>query len=313
MRFVNRSVVWVFVAISIAALPLPKMLAPALYATAAAPASKEGTAEVTWQPTNVVNGAPIFVQVKWRKPLRSLHATWLSHDVPFVYDEASKTWSALAGVSLKTKAGSYPIEFAGENATGQAVTFARTIRVQSAHYRTVALTVARKFTEPSPADLEAIKQAEALKKDVFEKVTPQREWSGAFHPPITLTDVRISDQFGTARKFNGKVQSVHQGLDYAVPQGTPIVATNEGTVVLAEPLFFEGNCVMIDHGQGLLTLYMHLSELKVKAGDHVERGQQIGLSGATGRATGAHLHIAVRWQGTYLDPATLFSLKLPAQ
>jgi len=313
MRFTNGAFVWVVIAISMAALPLRTMLAPALHATAAAPANKSAAGEVTWQPTNVVNGAPIFFQVKWSKPLRSLHATWLSHDVPFVYDEANKTWSALAGVNLKTKAGSYPIEFAAETATGQAVTFVRTIRVQSAHYRTVALSVPRKFTEPSPADLAAIKQEETLKKDVFEKVTPQREWSGAFHPPITLTDVRISDQFGTARKFNGKVQSVHQGLDYAVPQGTPIFATNEGTVVLSESLFFEGNCVMIDHGQGLLTLYMHLSELKVKAGDYVEHGQQIGLSGATGRATGAHLHIAVRWQGTYLDPATLFSLKLPEQ
>jgi murein DD-endopeptidase MepM/ murein hydrolase activator NlpD len=302
-----------FIAISSATLPLPTMLAPALHAATDVPASKNAAVEVTWQPTNVVNGAPIFFQVKWPKPLRSLHATWLSHDVPFVFDEAGKTWSALAGVNLKTKVGSYPIEFAGESTSGQAVTFARSIRVQPAHYRSVALSVARKYTEPSPADLEAIKKEEAIKKDVFEKVTPQREWSGGFHPPITLTDVRISDQFGTARKFNGKVQSVHQGLDYAVPQGTPIVATNEGTIVLAEPLFFEGNCVMIDHGQGLLTLYMHLSELKVKAGDHVERGQQIGLSGATGRATGAHLHIAVRWQGTYLDPATLFSLKLPAQ
>jgi murein DD-endopeptidase MepM/ murein hydrolase activator NlpD len=261
----------------------------------------------------IVNGAPIFIQVKSAMPLRSLRATCLNHEISFVYDGTTNIWSALAGVSLKTKPGSYAIDFSGENVKGESVVFARTMQVKAARYRTVALSVARKFTEPSPADLEAIKQEEALKKDVFEKVSAEREWTGSFRAPITLPDVRISDQFGTERKFNGKVQSVHQGLDYAVPQGTPIFATNEGTVVLAQPLFFEGTCVMIDHGQGLLTLYMHLSELKVKAGDHVDRGQQIGLSGATGRATGAHLHIAVRWQGTYLDPATLFSLKLPSQ
>jgi len=76
-------------------------------------------------------------------------------------------------------------------------------------------------------------------------------------------------------------------------------------------MFFEGNFVVIDHGQGLLTLYLHLSEFKVKEGDQVKRGQIVGLSGGTGRATGPHLHVAVRWQGTYLDPAALIRLRLP--
>ena len=86
---------------------------------------------------------------------------------------------------------------------------------------------------------------------------------------------------------------------------------NQGTVLLARPLYFEGNCVVLDHGQGLLTIYMHLSQFTVKEGDRVKRGQQVGLSGGTGRATGPHLHVAVRWQGTYLDPARLIQLRLP--
>jgi len=86
---------------------------------------------------------------------------------------------------------------------------------------------------------------------------------------------------------------------------------NDGTVLLARPLYFEGNCVVIDHGQGLLTLYLHLSEFKVKEGDQIKRGEVVGLSGGTGRATGPHLHVAVRWQGSYLDPARLMQLQLP--
>ena len=82
-------------------------------------------------------------------------------------------------------------------------------------------------------------------------------------------------------------------------------------MLLARPLYFEGNFVVLDHGQGLLTLYLHLSEFKVKEGDQVKRGQIVGLSGGTGRATGPHLHVAVRWQGTYLDPALLMRLRLP--
>jgi murein DD-endopeptidase MepM/ murein hydrolase activator NlpD len=81
--------------------------------------------------------------------------------------------------------------------------------------------------------------------------------------------------------------------------------------LLARPLYFEGNFVVLDHGQGLLSLYLHLSEFKVKEGDQVKRGQIIGLSGGTGRATGPHLHVAVRWQGTYLDPGSLMRLHLP--
>jgi murein DD-endopeptidase MepM/ murein hydrolase activator NlpD len=86
---------------------------------------------------------------------------------------------------------------------------------------------------------------------------------------------------------------------------------NEGTVLLARFLYYEGNFVVIDHGQGLLTLYLHLLQLKVKEGESVKRGQEIGLSGASGRATGPHLDVRVRWQRTYLDPARLLQLSLP--
>jgi len=111
--------------------------------------------------------------------------------------------------------------------------------------------------------------------------------------------------------FNGTVESTHQGLDFRVPSGTLVAAVNSGRVILARLLFFEGNCVVLDHGQGLLTLYLHLSKFLIKEGDDVKKGQAIGLSGGTGRATGPHLHLAVRWQGVYLDPAVLLRLHLP--
>jgi murein DD-endopeptidase MepM/ murein hydrolase activator NlpD len=168
--------------------------------------------------------------------------------------------------------------------------------------------VAKRFTEPSKEQLERIQQDKTVKQDVFHHTDPEREWSGAFRAPV---DAKVSDVFGTRRTFNGKVQSMHQGLDFAVPTGTPISAANSGTILLAGPLYFEGNCVVIDHGQGLLTLYLHMSEIKVKQGEKVKRGDEIGLSGGTGRATGPHLHLAVRWQGVYLNPATLMALKLP--
>lgn len=240
--------------------------------------------------------------------LTALSAKWLEHDVLFSYDSGAKAWYGLAGISLETKPGTYILELKGTTSRGRDASFSKKFAVRTAKYPSIAVTVAKKYTEPSKEQLARIQEDKSVKQDVFHHTDPEREWSGKFRPPVNAA---ISDVFGTRRTFNGKTQSMHQGLDYAVSTGTPVSATNAGTVLLAGPLYFEGNCVVLDHGQGLLTLYLHLSEVKVKQGDRVEAGQPIGLSGGTGRATGPHLHLAVRWQGVYLNPATLLTLKLP--
>jgi len=263
---------------------------------------------VRWQPERLVNGAPIVFRVVPPVRLESLAGKWFEHDVFFNYDGALKSWYGIAGVSLETGPGTYMLTLKGTTAAGKEISFLRKIRVRAAKYPSVTVTVAPKFTEPSPEQLEQIIQDKALKQEIFQHVGPEREWVGTFRAPVNAS---ISDAFGTRRTFNGKVQSEHQGLDFAASQGTPVSAVNAGTVLLARPLYFEGNCVVLDHGQGLLTLYMHLSEIKVKEGGRVTAGQELGLSGSTGRATGPHLHLAVRWQGIYLNPATLLGLKLP--
>jgi murein DD-endopeptidase MepM/ murein hydrolase activator NlpD len=214
-------------------------------------------------------------------------------------------------VSFETAPGSYTLELSGgRTASNSPLTFSRKFAVAAANYPKikVQLAVEKKFTEPSPEQLEQIEEAKKVKQEYLGRVTAEREWRGNFAAPV---DAATSDVFGSQRIFNGVAQREHQGLDYRVPTGTPVTALNDGTVLLARFLYYEGNCVVIDHGQGLLTLFFHLSEFKVKEGDVVKRGQEIGLSGGTGRATGPHLHVAVRWQGTYLDPARLFQLALP--
>ncbi len=275
-------------------------------ATANAVAARSWT--VRRQPEQLVNGAPVVFEVVPPVRLTDLSAKWLDHEVLFSYDAASKAWYGIAGVSLETRPGVYALELKGTTARSEEITLSKNIAIRAAKYPSIAVTVAKRYTEPSKEQLERIHQDKAVKQDVFQHTDPEREWSGKFRPPV---EVPISDVFGTRRTFNGKVQSMHQGLDYAAPTGTPVSAVNSGTVLLAGPLYFEGDCVVLDHGQGLLTLYLHLSEIKVKQGERVARGQQIGLSGGTGRATGPHLHLAVRWQGVYLNPATLLTLKLP--
>jgi murein DD-endopeptidase MepM/ murein hydrolase activator NlpD len=261
--------------------------------------------KLTQQPVRVVNGAPILFRVTTPSPVRTLSGKWLGHEIYFSFDEVQKAWFALAGASLETKPGVYPIELSGETAAGTPITYQQGISVQHQRYPRAILKVPGRYTAPSPEELRQIEQDKEIKAQAFQTLSADREWKGFFTRP------EISDVFGVQRVFNGKVQSAHQGLDFRVPPGTPVAAVNRGRILLARPLFFEGNCVVIDHGQGLLTLYLHLSKFLVKEGDTVEKGQPIALSGGTGRATGPHLHLAVRWQGVYLNPAGLLSLPLP--
>lgn len=269
----------------------------------------------TWtvqaKPPKLLNGAPVLFQVKPSTKLASLTGTWLGHQIIFNYDAPSKTWFAIAGVSIETNPGKYTLELKGETFASKAEqTFEHAFVVGRAQYPKikVQLAVEKKFTEPNPEQQAQIAEGVKTKEDYLSRVTPELKWSGDFTAPV---DAATSDVFGSQRIFNGVAQRPHLGLDFRVHTGTPVAAMNDGTVLLARFLYFEGNCVVIDHGQGLLTLYFHLSEFRVKEGDNVKRGQVIGLSGGTGRATGPHLHVAVRWQGTYLDPARLLELQLP--
>jgi murein DD-endopeptidase MepM/ murein hydrolase activator NlpD len=182
------------------------------------------------------------------------------------------------------------------------------VAVAAAHYPFSTIKVAPAFVEPPKEAQAAIEAADAAKKSAFSATDSNPLWSGRFIPPA---EAETSGVFGSARIYNGKKKSQHTGLDFRVSTGTPVQATNAGTVILARPLYFEGNCVMLDHGQGLLTIYMHLSEFKVKEGEKVAAGQLIALSGGTGRSTAPHLHFAVRWRGEYLDPRTLLELRPP--
>jgi murein DD-endopeptidase MepM/ murein hydrolase activator NlpD len=249
--------------------------------------------------------------------VRALTGTWLGHEIEFSFDAAHKSWFALAGVSQETKPGSYLLQLHGEKSSTNSpsespadreISFEQKILVEPQRYPRVLLKVPGRYTAPSSEEQGEIEKDKLIKADAFKTVSAEREWRGSFAEPV---DAAISDVFGVQRVFNGSVQSTHQGLDFRVPAGTSVAAVNDGRVLLARPLFFEGNCVVIDHGQGLLTLYLHLSKFSVSEGERVKKGQEIGISGGTGRATGPHLHLAVRWQGVYLDPQVLLRLNLP--
>ncbi len=263
---------------------------------------------VTWSPEKLINGAPCVFRYKPATPLKSLSATFLTKRVFFSFNNASGEWYGFAGVDYDTKPGNYDLAFNGVATNGQKISFAQSVLIAKGFYRTSTISVPKKYVDPDPADVARILAERDLKNDLLNKVTTSQLWMGSFVAPA---GIGTSSEFGSQRTYNGKRQSVHQGLDYRAATGTPIHAINGGKVIIARELYFEGNCVVIDHGQGLLSLYFHLSQFKVKEGDTITKGQLLALSGGTGRVTGPHLHLAVRWQGSYVNPAILLGLKLP--
>jgi murein DD-endopeptidase MepM/ murein hydrolase activator NlpD len=263
---------------------------------------------VQWEPERVVNGSPVLFRVTAPAKLSEVKGEFLGQGLAFRFSSICRCWYALAGVGLDTKPGKYTLHVAGKGTASGEASLNYAVTVGVAHYPSSTLKVAPAFVEPPKEELPRIEEADAAKKHAFATTLPEPLWTGRFQPPA---QAEISGVFGSARVFNGVKKSQHTGLDFRVSTGTPVHATNSGTVILARPLYFEGNCVTIDHGQGLLTLYMHLSEIKVKEGDKVAAGELLGLSGGTGRATAPHLHFAVRWRGEYLNPATLLELRPP--
>jgi murein DD-endopeptidase MepM/ murein hydrolase activator NlpD len=270
--------------------------------------AKPGPLQISWTPQVIATGSPCLFRVQIASSLSSLHGTWQGHEITFFPSADPHIWYGLAGVDVEAKPGSYTLALEATLADGKLVREESTALVHRAAYKTEALRVPDRFVQPDAETLRRIESDRKIKDAAFSHETTAPEWSGKFVAPIDST---VSEGFGTRRTFNGKLASVHRGLDYHAKPGSPIVAANSGEVVLAQELFYEGNCVIIDHGQQFMTLYMHLSRLDVTEGEKVKKGQEIGLSGATGRATGPHLHTAVRWQGAYLDPAQLWALPLP--
>ena len=260
---------------------------------------------VALTPREVIAGAPELIRVS-APAARSVDGEWLGRKVLFFADHGS--WVALAGVDVEAPVGQSALHITA-HMEGKDVDLSRDVEIHAAHYRTGALTVPPKFVQPPPEAQKEIEEESQLKAKVYASSAAEPLWRGSFRAPVASAP---TDSFGTRRMFNGKLASIHKGADFRAPAGTPVHASNSGTVVLARPLYFEGNCVIIDHGLGLFTLSMHFSRIDVHEGQRVKAGDRLGLSGATGRVTGPHLHWAVRWQDAYLDPAKLLKLNLSA-
>ena len=205
---------------------------------------------------------------------------------------------ALVGLPLETQPGPQTLQIkASEGALKLA--YATTFEVKPKVYPAQHLTISSRFMQPSDDDIAR------NERDQIAIARAKAHWSDEAPANFTLdlpAAGPLSARFGLRRVLNGKESSSHAGLDVAIGTGTPLRAAAAGRVIATGNYFYSGQSVFIDHGQGFITLYIHMSRIDVKEGDAIARGAPLGLSGATGRVTGPHLHWSVLLNGTYVDP-----------
>lgn len=262
---------------------------------------------IFWQPNEVKQGSPVLISVEVSGAARDVTGSWLGKRIRFSPSEKPHTWIALAGPDLDQKPGSFDLQIRAV-VRGHIVHGAKQIDVQEAQFGTGDVNVAQDYVHPTPDEQRQIAHDDLLKKHAFAIRTPRRLWNGNFVKPV---DAEATPSFGETRTMNEDKTSRHMGTDFPVKEDTPVFSSNAGIVVLATKLFYEGDCIIIDHGDRLFTVYMHLEKLKVHRGEHVRKHAEIGLSGRTGRVTGPHLHLEVVWNDNHLDPVQLLALTLP--
>lgn len=208
-------------------------------------------------------------------------------------------WTAVTGISLETEPGTQELLVKwGERS--ETIKF----KVKKHKYKTQYITLKnKKKVDLSDEDFAR------YKREKEQIVAALQHWSDS--PALTQRFIlpvtgRMSGEFGKRRFFNKKPRKAHSGIDIAAPHGTPILSPLDGTIIDTGDYFFNGNSIFIDHGQGLITMYCHMSKVDVKVGDKVKQGQRIGAIGKTGRATGPHLHWAISINDTRVDPGLFF-------
>jgi len=215
------------------------------------------------------------------------------------YQVGDGIFQAILPTDMDTRPGSYEIEVNGEG-----IWKTYTLLIQEKEFPLQILTLPEDKVFLSPENLKRVEKENQRLSKIWEHITMPL-WEGRFVPPLNDP---VSTVFGATRIINGERKSIHRGIDYRGKIGNPVSTINSGRVVLRDDLFFGGKTVIINHGAGVYSIYMHLSQFNIKEGREVKKGDIIGLIGSSGRATGPHLHLGVKVHGVSVNPESLYSL-----
>jgi murein DD-endopeptidase MepM/ murein hydrolase activator NlpD len=256
---------------------------------------------VTHRARAVAPGEVVIVDVRSPTPLRDVRAEWLGRTVVF-YRLDTARWQGLAPIDVEAFSGRRSVLITARTADGRALGKEYPLTIAKRTFPTRRITVAPEFAEPPADALPRIERERARVEGLFATPTPERLWTNPFVVPVPG---HATSSFGRRTILNGQPRGPHTGTDFEAAAGTPVVAPNDGRVVLAADLYFAGRTIIIDHGLGVYSYLAHLSEFSVSEGALVKRGQEIARSGATGRVTGPHLHWTMRFEKARVDPLSL--------
>jgi len=246
-------------------------------------------------------GQAVVVDIPSEPELEAVTLEWQAQEIQMAPAEAG--WFALLGVDLEVTPGPYEVAAVFQYAGNRQARRTLALTVTPKEYPTTRLTVEPKYVELSPANQQRAAQDKQRIDAAYATTAAEPYWTADFIVPIP--GVTGGRNFGQRRVFNDQPRAPHSGADLTAAEGTEVRATNRGRVVLTGDFFFNGKAVFVDHGMGVLSMYLHLSKILVAEGQIVERGELLGLAGATGRVTGPHLHWGVKVTGARVDPFTL--------
>lgn len=264
---------------------------------------------VSHQARSVQPGEVVVLRVESPTPLSAVVVSGVGRRAEAVrvvsMGEAGEVWQALVGIDVEVRPGAAILHVEATAVDGHVSVVDYALAVQSKAFRQRTLTVEPKYVSP-PAAVRARIEREAHRLNaIYATLTREHICMPPFRLPVPH---RTNSPFGAQSVYNGQVRGRHNGVDFASPAGAPVHAPGPGRVVLADDLYYTGLTVVIDHGQGVYTIFAHLSRLDVIEAAVVAPGDVVGQVGSTGRSTGPHLHWSLRVGGARVDPLSLVSL-----
>lgn len=241
----------------------------------------------------IVQGGVTYIKIKLDKN-ESPRLFWMKKSIPLYHSRLKDDYVGILSADLMSRPGRYFLKISLSGMDKMVP-----VQVLSKDYGVRRLTLPDRMVRLSKEDLLRVKRESRIINELWNMPPTPPMWSGGFELPL---NGKIIGSFGRKSIINGLQRSPHSGVDIRAPLGTPVKASNSGKVALCGDFFFSGKSIIIDHGMWIYSMYFHLSRILVREGEEVKKGQIIGYSGATGRATGPHLHFGVRVNGSRVDP-----------
>ena len=250
-------------------------------------------------------GEVIWLEIPVPRDVLAVNGTFLKRNIPF-FPLSDSVMAGIVGIDMEDPPGEQELTVR-INSPKESDRLSYTVLVIKEKYTVQKLTLPKNKVDLDSKTLKRVRLEQKEMRGAFQHVHPRPLWEGPFLEPVSG---KVTGRFGSRRIINGHPRRPHSGEDIAAPKGTPVLAINRGKVTITVDHFFSGKGVILDHGLGLHSMYFHLSAIDVKPGQMIDKGEPLGKVGASGRATGPHLHWGIRLNGSRVNPYALTTLPI---